>query len=285
MTPRPLSAGLEDVLNTGELVLPLHLPAARQSLQVLAGNPSIDEVCTLCSHDPVLAATLFRLANGAFYQGLAPVSGLDEALTRLGLEPAVATLRSYSAAAVAAPPGILLADYLPKLWQHSLGCAIGAGWLAERCGYRTLVGPAHLAGLLHDLGKFALLAGLEQLAADESVAALLVPQLIATILASRHVETGLRLRSEWGLPEAFAPVMAGHHDKGEEGRELLTILVRLANQGCHKLGLGWDNEPGMLLPTTAEAQFLGLDEIALAEFEIMLEDRFGVTAPPLALGA
>jgi hypothetical protein len=27
-------------------------------------------------------------------------------------------------------------------------------------------------------------------------------------------------------------------------------------------------------PTTGEAQLLGIDEIALAEFEIMLEDRF-----------
>jgi hypothetical protein len=28
------------------------------------------------------------------------------------------------------------------------------------------------------------------------------------------------------------------------------------------------------LPTTAEAQFLRIDEISLAEFEIMLEDQF-----------
>mgnify|MGYP001821563813 CR=1 FL=1 len=38
--------------------------------------------------------------------------------------------------------------------------------------------------------------------------------------------------------------------------------------------LGLDKNPDMALPTTAEAQFLGIDEIALAEFEIMLEDRF-----------
>jgi hypothetical protein len=38
--------------------------------------------------------------------------------------------------------------------------------------------------------------------------------------------------------------------------------------------LGWEADPDLVLPTTAEALFLGIDEIALAEFEIMLEDRF-----------
>jgi len=273
MSQRPLSVCLEEVLSAEDLVLPLHLPVARDSAQVLADNPSAETLCMLSSHDPVLAATLFSRANAAFYLGLAPVGGLEEALTRVGLESVVAIVRARCAEAVAAPPGKLLANYLPKLWQHSLGCAIGAGWLAERSGYRHLAKQAHLAGLLHDLGKFSLLAGLERLAADEDIAVLLVPQLIETILASRHVEAGLRLHTDWGLPEFFAPAMASHHDKGEEGRELLTLLVSLANHGCHKLGLGWDCDPGLILPTTAEAQFLGLDEIALAEFEIMLEDH------------
>lgn len=273
MTRRPLSVCLEEVLCADDLVLPLHLPVARDSLQVLAGNPSAETVCMLSSHDPVLAATLFRLANAAFYQGLAPVAGIEEGLTRLGLDAVVAALKEHCSAAVAAPPGELLDNYLPTLWQHSLGCALGAGWLAERSGYRFLAKQAHLAGLLHDLGKFSLLAGLERLAAEEDVAALLVPQLVETILASRHVEVGSRLCAAWGLPEVLASAIADHHDKGEEGQELLTVLVRLANQGCHKLGLGCERDPGLVLPTTAEAQFLGLDEITMAEFEIMLEDH------------
>ena len=51
------------------------------------------------------------------------------------------------------------------------------------------------------------------------------------------------------------------------------LLVRLASLACRKLGLGSPAEVDLVLPTTAEAQALGLDEIALAELEIMLEDR------------
>ena len=55
-------------------------------------------------------------------------------------------------------------------------------------------------------------------------------------------------------------------------------LVKLANKGCWKVGLGWKTGPDLVLPTTAEAQFLGINEIALAEYEIMLEDHFGLAA-------
>ncbi len=51
-------------------------------------------------------------------------------------------------------------------------------------------------------------------------------------------------------------------------------MVKLANKGCRKVGLGLEHHPELVLPTTGEAQFLGIDEIALAEYEIMLEDKF-----------
>jgi hypothetical protein len=54
----------------------------------------------------------------------------------------------------------------------------------------------------------------------------------------------------------------------------VVTLVRLTNLGCHKVGLGWKSDPDLILPTTAEAQCLDIDEITLAEYEIMLEDRY-----------
>ena len=84
----------------------------------------------------------------------------------------------------------------------------------------------------------------------------------------------LRLIADWYQPNEFARVVGGHHGAGPDGQDLVETLDRLANLGCRKVGLGWVRDPGLVLPTTAEAQFLGIDEIALAEYEIMLEDRF-----------
>ena len=67
--------------------------------------------------------------------------------------------------------------------------------------------------------------------------------------------------------------MADHHDDVLETQNIMVALVKLANKGCRKVGLGLEKTPDLVLPTTGEAQFLGIDEIALAEFEIMLEDQ------------
>ncbi len=273
MTGKPLSVLLDEALAVADLVLPLPEDVARQGLSVVDGTSSMITLRELLSRAPVLAGTLFRRANSAFYRGLVPVAGIDEGLIRVGPECFRDELRQCCAVALATPPGILLPAYLPKLEQHSLGCALGARWLAERCGYRLLAEQAQLAGLLHDIGKYALLAGLERLAADVAIAPLLSPQLVEDILADRHVAAGLRLHAEWGLPATFAAVIGKHHDSPGDGQELLVVLVRLANQACHKLGLGSVAEADLVLPTTAEAQTLGLDEIALAELEIMLEDQ------------
>ena len=49
-------------------------------------------------------------------------------------------------------------------------------------------------------------------------------------------------------------------------------MVRLADKGCHKLGIGLKNDPSIILPATREADELRLSEIDLANFEIYLED-------------
>jgi HD-like signal output (HDOD) protein len=89
-----------------------------------------------------------------------------------------------------------------------------------------------------------------------------------------HVDQGLRLFDEWHLPEVYRAVVSQHHAEELETQNTMVVLVRLANSGCCKIGLGLAKNPDIALPTTKDAQFLGIDEIALAEFEIMLEDRF-----------
>jgi HD-like signal output (HDOD) protein len=274
MSSRPLSLRLDEAISSGQLELPLPQVVARQGVALLAGEHlPVAALNEFARHDPVLVGVLFRAANSAFYQGLPKVTEIGEAIERIGAERATAEVQRTCVRAIEADQGHFLPRYLQPLWQHSLGCGLGASWLAERCGYQALAGPAHLAGLLHDIGKFLLLAGLEHAAAGETPTLPLGPALVEEVLASRHVAAGLHLHTAWNLPEPLAAVIGRHHDSGSEAQDLVMALVRLANQGCRKLGLGWENDPELVLPTTAEAQFLGLDEITLAEFEIMLEDH------------
>jgi HD-like signal output (HDOD) protein len=281
MADQPLTELIYATLDTGQVRLPVHPAVATRAATLLqAERPATAGFAPLIGNDPVLVCSLFRAANSAFYQGLPKIATINEAMTRIGLDQTAEMLGGLCRDGQRASRGRLFPRYLPRLWQHSLGCALGSRWLADRCGYRTLAEQAHLAGLLHDIGKWLLLATLEQLAAGED-AVILADQLVAAILENLHVEVGLRLIADWHLPDEFARVVGGHHQAGLDGQDLVVTLVRLANLGCRKVGLGWLSDPGLVLSTTAEAQFLGIGEITLAEFEIMLEDRFQLV-PALA---
>jgi HD-like signal output (HDOD) protein len=274
MADPPLTELIYAALDAGQGRLPVHSAVtARAEALLQAERPTAAGLATLIGNDPVLACNLFRAANSAFYQGLPKIVTIDAAMTRIGLDQSAELIRRTCRDGQNAGRGRLLSRYLPPLWQHSFGSALGARWLAERCGYRSLAEQAHLAGLLHDIGKWLLLASFEQLA-DSDGGIVLADQLIAAVLENLHVEVGLQLIVDWHLPDEFARVIGGHHQAGLDGQDLVVTLVRLANLGCHKVGLGWKSDPDLVLPTTAEAQFLGIDEITLAEYEIMLEDRF-----------
>ncbi|MGD9013433.1 MAG: hypothetical protein PVF62_13625, partial [Desulfobacterales bacterium] len=57
-----------------------------------------------------------------------------------------------------------------------------------------------------------------------------------------------------------------------DSNNLLLVVVRLANQMCHKMGIGLKNDLTIVLHTTPEANQLQLSEVDLARLEVRLED-------------
>jgi len=285
MAGKPLPLLISERIHSGQLPLPVHPDLARRIAALSRQErPEAAILGDLASHDPVLACTLFRAANSAFYQGLPKVVTIAEALTRIGADRVLREFDRACSDGADCLQGRLSLDYLPPWWRHSLGCALGARWLANRCGYQAIADQAHLSGLLHDIGKLFLLTALESIAGCGEAGTKLGSQLTEEVLESMHVAMGVRMAAAWNLPDTIAGVIGRHHETELDSQELVLALVRLANQGCRKVGLGWQTDPGLVLPTTAEAQFLGIDEIALAEYEIMLEDRFGLVVAEIRTG-
>jgi HD-like signal output (HDOD) protein len=274
MSNPSLTEALNEIFDADQIVLPVY-PMAAHQVQAQAGHlGSPGEMKGLIEQDPSLVCNLFRAANSSFFKGLRQTSSLEEAITRLGPEKTVQVLEQACSKGAVSHKAGLLSRYLPGLWQHLVGCAVGAWWLSNRCGYQGLADQAYLAGLLHDIGKLFLLASLDKIVLNDSLEFPLSEQIIHEVLQTMHVEQGMRLIQDWNLPDIFSQVVNRHHDAELDIHDVTVALVKMANKGCHKIGLGWEHDRSLVLPTTAEAQFLGLSEIALAEFEIMLEDRF-----------
>lgn len=285
MASPSLAETIRSVVDPATIRLPVYPPLATKAHEALRHDPPQPEaLAELAGEDPALACTLFRAANSSFYAGLQKTTRLTEAVTRLGADKSREVLEECCREQSPGTQARLSPLYLAELWRHAHGCALGARWLATRCGFEALADQAYLAGLMHDVGKLFLLAVLDEVVRGGESQVALSETLIMEVLETLHVEQGLRLVEAWNLPDLYARAIDSHHAESLDTQDTVVALVRLANKGCHKIGLGWNPDPEQVLPTTAEAQYLGINEITLAEFEIMLEDRFLdlPAAPPKA---
>jgi len=274
--PTSLMHAVEEALASDSLQIPVYSSTvSRLQATVAKDDADAKKIEQVLSQDAALSAQVLRVANSPFYGGLTKISTISGAAQRLGLRQVVniATLTAQRAAHTSSDP--VVQSLMQHLWQHSVGCAIGAKWLAEHANYREYASEAFMAGLLHDVGALMLLRVLESLRSDEREQRM-PESLILEVITALHAEQGARLIRHWALPESYAEVAANHHNPDADPADTLTQLIRVANQACHKLGMSLTPDPSIRLSTLPECNSLGVTEMTLAELEIAIED--GITA-------
>ena len=152
-----------------------------------------------------------------------------------------------------------------------MGCAYGTVWLARRHSYGVDQSQAFFAGLFHDVGKLLILVIIEQIK-RRNKALKITDALLLEAMDRLHAREGAKLLGQWNMPGYFCMIARDHHQPEADDKNILLLLVRMANLVCHKLGIGLTADPNLMLPATLEASLLNLSEIDLAELEIVLED-------------
>jgi len=126
--------------------------------------------------------------------------------------------------------------------------------------------------LLHDVGELFLLKLLDEVYASASSELWLSKMVVREVLMQMHVQEGALLMQQWNIPEIYCEIIRHHHTADYDTSNVLLTIVRLVDQGCKKLGIELHRDPSIVLATTPEAQILGVNEVLLAELEILLED-------------
>lgn len=251
------------------------LPTVLVSL--LQSNPDGDDyferVERYVSSDPAFAARLVRYANSPMSAPVRPIAKVHEALSRLGASLAVNLILAASATRVFVPRHA----WARGLWTHSLGVASMCRRLAPLIRGGPPVDPdlAHLAGLLHDLGRFILyleapdeLRRVNEL--DWSSPAELI-QAERRVCGFTHTELGALAAKRWSLPTPIADTLLFHHDDvlpggasmhGEVAR--IVSVVRAADW----LELRVDRTLDLETLPIAEARALLSSPMVTATFEI-----------------
>lgn len=200
-------------------------PQAALRMLSLMRNPraNLADVAEASSLDPVTAGLIMRLANSALYGPRTPVSTLSSAIARLGF----ATAQKAIAAAALHP--VFSSSRLQEVWRHSLQVADLSEQLASHAG-RVEPGEAYLAGLVHDVGRIAMLSmPLYDSARLEGLMCGGCPQVYVEnlLLRTDHAALGAQIAEGWRLPETMISAIRQHH-RPEKTEGPLAYLLYLA---------------------------------------------------------
>ena len=246
--------------------------ALRIQKEVAKAEPDSRLIEKLIVSDQSLTGEVLSVSNSSFYKGLTQVATVRDAIIRMGnievsnIVSLVALQHNFQSKIPA------MHKIMGKLWRHSVGCAIGANWLARQTGFQALAHETFIAGLLHDVGKLYVLKVVDDMKASKEIENLPPDTVIDELMQQLHTEQGYALMAQWNLPEKYCQVARDHHLAEFDGSNFLLVLVRLANQVCHKMGIGLIEDPSIVLLETAEAAQLQLSEMDLARLEVRLED-------------
>ena len=193
----------------------------------------MSEMAKLIANDPGIAHKILNVANSAAYNKGGQKAGLMQALSTLGADMIKTLVINESVLnTFNAFPNSNNTD-LRMFWKHCLTTAVIARDLAKAMNYPQAE-EAYLAGLLHDVGRLALLAVLPQeyggrfyLEDDENLCGLEFRTLSIT-----HAEAGAWLVERWKLDSFMADAVLYHHEPVDriEAAHALIRIVHLADQ-------------------------------------------------------
>jgi len=181
-------------------------------------------VVELLRIDPALSAEILRVSNSALYGLSRRIDNVSHAIVVLGTE-------SVKRLALTVALGRFSQKFMRNhglriCWDHCVACALVAEELAV--ALRQPKDAAYTAGLLHDIGRLALLAcypveysNLLAVARENDFDELECEWELFDI---DHCTAGEWLAQQWNLPSTFADAIAHHHTTEPSDASLLSIV-------------------------------------------------------------
>ena len=217
--------------------IPAFPPVVLRTLDLLS-NESTDvaELVSEITSDPTLSAQVLRLANSAVFGLNREIDTVKHATTLLGLSRVQSLIMTV--ATTNYMRGALQTEALAKCWKHTIATAVIARELARSADLPA--DRAYSIGLLHDIGRLALLVKFpdtyQEILRDADRDAVSLLDLEQQRFGSDHCEAGRLLVEHWKLPPDFCIAAGRHHDPAEPGPMDMLKVVHLACNLSDALG-------------------------------------------------
>lgn len=237
MTPPTLADVVERIRG-----LPVMPAVALELLHTLtetnAESADLAELARRIAQDQAITARVLRVANSPFYGLQSRIASIHDAIVVLGFS-AVRSLVLAAAVVASLPGGPCCGFNQERFWRHVLGTAAAAQALGKRLGRPSEA--LFIAGLLHDIGRLALVV--------------LYPASYATALATAHEQdselraveqdmfgfdhaaVGAALARHWHFPDDIVDALAWHHEPERGKPDGLAAIVHYADALAQALDL------------------------------------------------
>jgi len=251
-------------IETDRLVLPAMPASAMRAIREL-DNPNVTfrAISTIIGDDPVLAPQLFRLASTAQYANTERPRTVEQAISRLGMGTLKSTLIELSAHQVYDSRNRKIRKAFKGIWDHTVAVATAARMVAENLGGGIEPETAHLAGLMHDVGKP--IVGAILLEAEKMLGMKkkdwLSQEAWTAVVEKSHRTVGTALARKWELPDAIVDVISASKDYSSDEADACANIVLFANAFAKRCGksCGDYDEEKIEDIVTRGVEHLGLD--------------------------
>ena len=214
----------------------------------LVNNPktSASQIAEVLKRDQILTAKVLRMVNSSFYNLSTEITDVSRALGFLGFDTISVLVLStsvFSAFEMQPTPYFNVLGF----WKHSLATALASELLAKQIKHPK-PHDAFTCGLLHDMGKIALL----KVSPEDFKAVIEKVQSSGISFLAAETELGLpghtllgeRLAERWQLPVVIRKTIRYHHRDIETLESIYPtmkpaiMLASLGNIMVKRLGLG-----------------------------------------------
>ncbi len=167
---------------------------------------SLSRLAEIANRDPATAGRLIQAANSPLFSARMRIGSVRHALAYLGENASRRIVTALMARSMFGSSGTLR-----RLWEHSLKIGRFLENMARVEGFME-PSEALLTGLVHDVGRIALVRQKEAAALGRLTAAGGVATWAETLLYGvDHAELGARILESWRFPEGIVEAVRFHH--------------------------------------------------------------------------
>jgi len=225
-------------------------------------NTSAAQLQQIIADDQAMTARILKIANSAMYSCSRKIKTLTEAIVMLGFNSIRSLVVTSAARNLYDTEKSRTGLKERLLWEHSIGAAFACRLVAQ-ARMPALAEEAFLAGLMHDIGKLVL--NLQVPDVFDEIVQVVYNENRPFHLTEReylgfdHAKVGSLLVNKWNLSPALEETILHHHDpEALTPENPLLLVLDLGNALCHRLGIGFVEDPDLDLAGSRANRSLGL---------------------------